>query len=314
VDALSKAPWTPEDMLRLQETMLKVREGTQDWTMQDFILHQLRHKRRRPKTVRNYVTQLNFMSDKTRHAMPVVLAGSREEARRNFSAYITMREEIAAETGKAPAKATAIITDHKAIRAWGDFRGIPENVWPTMPEVPAKEPAFVPSPEQVYELLHTDFFPKHSFENYLCRHLLWYSFAIGVRAPSEWLTLRIADVDLPHNLIIVTEDKKRGKRRPLVVTPDWMINSKTRQCLGNWDAAAREGGDGLPVGVCSRGWDTLSFARASRPICQRRRPRRLALLVVPSRRRQTLELRSPAHRVGDGLEPSRQVARPYLSS
>ncbi|MHB8585879.1 MAG: hypothetical protein ACYDDF_08620 [Thermoplasmatota archaeon] len=149
-----------------------------------------------------------------------------------FAGYVTCREEFES------AKFGALSNDHKAIRALGDFLGIPENVWPTCPPAPEHEGKQVPSPEQVYELLHHDFFAKNSFENLLVRYLLAYSFGYGVRAPSELLTLSLMDLDLANHIVTVTEFKtnKSGRRRRIVVEPEWLCCSRSRLSLENWVA------------------------------------------------------------------------------
>src|SRR5207247_2722952 len=96
--------------------------------------------------------------------------------------YVTVREQIDG------CEATALKGDHHAIRALGAFLSIPDNVWPTCPTVVVKESRWVPSPEQVHDLLQSRFGPTRSYEHHLTRYMLAYSFGIGVRPPSALLT------------------------------------------------------------------------------------------------------------------------------
>lgn len=224
---VNDSSWGLSENARLQATLRSMREGTaDDWTMADFENYLRFFKRRQPETIRKTIGQLEFMA---RHNLfPVTLHGSRADLVESFSMYATAREQI------DKASPSALRNDHKAVRALGAFRSIPENVWPTSPPLVEGEPASVPSPEQVFDLLHTNYAPRYSYENMLTRYMLAFTFGFGVRAPSEVWALRVGDVDLSHGSLVITEPKKSGRRRAVVVEPAWLMNSARRMSLATW--------------------------------------------------------------------------------
>lgn len=224
---INEAAWDITASARLQETLRALREGkTDQWTMDEFVHYMKFYKRFSEKTVNGYRWQLDFMG---RHPIaPVKLHGSRAELIETFSMYITAREQL---DGLGH---SALHTDHGAIRALGAFLSIPDNVWPTAPRAVRTESRWVPSPEQVFELLQASFGPRRSYEHHLTRYMLAFTFGFGVRAPSELLPLKVTDVDLDHAIIIVTEPKKGGPRRELVVEPRWLCDSPNRLSLRRW--------------------------------------------------------------------------------
>lgn len=222
-----EAGWDVAANVKLQATLRALREGSaSNWTMDEFIQYLLFYKRRKPKTVDDYRRQLNFMA---RHAIaPVQLKGTRTELVESFSMYVTVREQV---EGCPP---TSLKNDHHAIRALGAFLGIPDNVWPTCPTVVVKESRWVPRPEQVYELLHSQFGTTRSYEHQLTRYMLAYSFGIGVRPPSELLTIRVPDIDLDNGVIVITEAKKGSRRREQVIKPRWLCDAENRLSIKRW--------------------------------------------------------------------------------
>lgn len=216
-------------MTRLRATLNELRKSeTPSWTWDDLVLYLRSYKRRKESTISTRLRQLSFMG---KHGpMPVMLHGSREELVNSFCLYVTYRESVE----KVPA--SSLVNDHKAVRVLGDFLGIPREVWPTAPTLPWNDEREMPSPEMVSELLHADYLPSASrnYENALLRYLLAFDFGFGIRFPSEAHALRLADVDLERHVITVTEPKKSGRRRRLLVEPSWLCCSKKRMSLENW--------------------------------------------------------------------------------
>ena len=230
---INEAGWDLAANMKLQATLRALREGaTASWAMEEFIQYLLFYKRRRPKTVDDYRRQLNFMA---RHSIaPVQLHASRAELIESFSMYVTVREQV---EGCPP---TSLKNDHHAIRALGAFLSIPDNVWPTCPTVVARESRWVPSPEQVYELLQSQFGSTRSYEHHLVRYMLAYTFGMGIRPPSEVLSARVQDIDLENGVIIITEAKKGGRRREQVIEPRWLCDAQNRLSLKRWIEGPRQ--------------------------------------------------------------------------
>lgn len=224
---IHETAWDLTANQRLQSTLRALRDGASDaWTMDEFCQYLRFYKRRGKKTVDLYRRQLAFME---RHPVaPVQIHGSRAQLIESFSMYATVREQVEG------AKPSALKGDHSAVRALGSFLSIPENVWPVAPRAVRTESRWVPSPEEVYELLQAQFGLRRSYEDLLTRYMLAFSFGLGVRSPSEILSAKLGDVDLNHGIIVVTETKKGGNRRELVIEPAWLCHSKNRLSLKRW--------------------------------------------------------------------------------
>lgn len=220
--------WNPSAMTRLRDTLTKLRNKKDSaWTFDEFELFLRRYERLGASTIRKRLAHLRFMADRERHVLPVVLDGSREDLVNSFCAYVTAREEIEeCDWG-------ALSNDHKAIRNLGRFPGIPSDVWPTAPTRTSHEDLWLPSPEQVYDLLHANYGAKNSFQNAHIRYLLAANFGYGLRAPSELHSLRVQDLDADHHILVVTEPKKSGRRRRLVVEPSWLCCGSKRLGLAD---------------------------------------------------------------------------------
>jgi hypothetical protein len=96
----------------------------------------------------------------------------------------------------------------------------------------------IPTPEQVWGLLHTDWTPspRTSYTNALIKGILVYDFLFGVRTPSEPFALRLENFDPERHLITVREPKKSGKRRRLLIDTEheWMCWSRRHPSLANY--------------------------------------------------------------------------------
>lgn len=60
------------------------------------------------------------------------------------------------------------------------------------------------------------------------------NFGLGLRAPSELHKLKVTDLDVRNHILVVTEPKKSGKRRRLVLEPDWLCCGKKRLGLAGY--------------------------------------------------------------------------------
>lgn len=213
---------------RLREKLEALKEPTQDWTWDELVSYLRDYKRRNPNTIGQRIRQLRFME--SHEAMPVQLHAGRYALVSTFYLYVKYREDV---EGKA---ATALINDHKAIRALGDFVGVPREVWPTAPTEPMTDERKLPSPEDVWALLHSDYTPRPttSYNNALVKAILLVDFGMGLRTPSEVHALRLKDFDPDRHLLVVTEPKKSGRRRTLLLEPEWMCCSSRHPSLANY--------------------------------------------------------------------------------
>lgn len=212
--------------LRTKLDQLKVPHN--DWTTDELVMYLRDYKRRNPSTIQKRLAHLRFMQE--HEAMPVRMHGSRYEVVNSFYLYVRYRETVEG------ARHGAVINDHKAIRTLGDFLGIPREVWPTAPTAPKTDERWLPTPEEVYDLLHADYTPRPnvSYENALVKALLLLDYGIGVRFPSEAHALKLRDFDPDRHLLVITEPKKSGRRRTLLLEPEWLCCSKQHASLANY--------------------------------------------------------------------------------
>lgn len=207
-------------------------EQTQDkkyaWTIDQFEWWMPDWKNLQPSTRTSRLATLARLAGHPVH--PVVLQGMAAEIVTSFYHHYRHRRDV---EGKSPA---ALSNDFKAIRLLGAFLGIPDNAWPTQPPVPRKAKKMLPSPEEVYDLLHDQYTPdaRNSYENALIRYLLAVDFGLGLRYPNEAWSLRVQDVDLDSHTVVVTENKKRGSTRRLLIEPTWLCCNHTTLSLRNW--------------------------------------------------------------------------------
>jgi len=213
---------------RLKTKLDALKEPVPDYTFDELVCYLRDYKRRNPRTIQKYTAQLAFME---RHpAMPVQLHSGRYALVNSFYLYVRYRETVEGESG------TATINDHKAIRALGDFLGIPREIWPTAPTLPMTDERWIPSPEEVYDLLHADYTPYAStnYDNALVKTLLTFDFMVGPRFPSEAHVLKLRDFRPDPHVLVVTEPKKSLRRRTLLLEPEWLCCSNRHYSLGHY--------------------------------------------------------------------------------
>lgn len=181
-------------------------------------------------TVNERIRHLRFMQDysEERGGPSVNLNGTRVDLWRTFLMYWNYRQDHDDHAG-----AGALGNDRKAVKALGDFLRMPDNVWPSAPTSPQTE-QWVPHPAQVSEILHYDFATPRTYENYLIRYWLWFSFMVGVRPPSELYAARVDDIDLDTGTLLIREPKKGDRRRRVVLEPDRLVDGHRNQSLEKW--------------------------------------------------------------------------------
>jgi integrase len=213
---------------RLRTKLEALKDPTPDYTMDELIMYLRDYRRRGPDTIRKRVNQLGFME--LHPQMPVKLHGTRFELVNTFYLYVRYREDVES------AGYGALKNDHKAIRSLGDFLGVPKEVWPTAPTSPSTDERELPTPEQVYDLLHASYSTKPTvdYKHHLVRGLLLLDFAVGVRFPSEAHMLELTDFNPDRHTLVVSEPKKSGRRRTLLLEPEWLCCSSRHPSLANY--------------------------------------------------------------------------------
>lgn len=227
--ATNMVAWNVDHVSKLRQKMDHLRsEKEAEWTWDELILYLRQYRRIQESTIEHHLRQLRFMARHT--AMPVALTGPKDLIVNSFLMYVTHRETV------EEVPPTATINDYRSIRILGDFLGIPREVWPTMPTLPAHDELDLPSPDMVREIIHTDFLPnaKRNYENALIRYLLAFDFGFGIRFPSEPFAMRLHDFDPDRHILTITEPKKSGRRRRVLIEPEWLCCSKRHMSLENW--------------------------------------------------------------------------------
>ncbi len=224
--------WTHQ-LSRLRHVIDQLGDEPEEWTWEEFRFWAQKMERLANTTIDQRIRQLRFMAG--HDVFPVQIESSRTDLVKSFFLYVHYREE---EEG---CNYGALHNDHKAIRTLGKFLMIPKAVWPKMPSPPKDKTRWIPSPSEVYDLIHADFTPNpvHNYENHLTKALLLWCFGYGVRMPSEGHVAQLADVDLAAGTVIIREPKKRDGNGPppvrrLYVEPEWMLTAPTRPSIANY--------------------------------------------------------------------------------
>lgn len=227
------------DSSRLRTKLEALKEADRDWTDDELIMHLRDWRRLGENTITQRLRDLRRMA--SHPIVPVKMHGTRYELVDSFYNHMKYRELVEM---KAP---TAIKNDFKAIVSLGGYRGIPREVWPRPPTIPRRARVVLPAPEQVHDLLHADYVAnaRNSYENHLIQYLLVLDFAFGLRFPNEAFALKIQHFDPKTHTLIVTESKKGGSTRRILIEPEWLCCSKNRPSLVQylkWRARVDVGG------------------------------------------------------------------------
>jgi integrase len=191
-------------------------DRTLDWQQDELEAYLRDWKGLDPNTIAQRLRDLTRMA--THPVRPVRLKGRVSDIVESFYEFYTYRRDV---EQKAP---TALANDFKAVRQLGGFLQIAPEVWPTRPTIPRRAREILPSPEQVYELLHAKYVPdaKNNYEQALIKYLLVLDFGFGPRFPSELHELRVRDLDAKRHTLVVTEPKKGSPSRRLLIEPAWL--------------------------------------------------------------------------------------------
>lgn len=216
------------ETLRLRGIIDALREPDRSWTIQEYADHLATWDRLKDRVVAERLRHLRRLEHHP--IIPVNTHGTRWDLVDSFRRFVRHREHVEHAT------ATAIVNDYKAIRALARFRGIPATVFPKPPVVVETARPELPSPEQVRQLMSTDYAAnaRNSYENHLVKYLLAFDFGFGPRFPSEAYALRIQDFNPQNHTIVIREPKKSMRTRRLYIEPEWLCCAKTRLSLANY--------------------------------------------------------------------------------
>lgn len=149
----------------------------------------------------------------------------------NWLKHADYREEI------EDATYDAMKNEWKTMRLFLDAYGIPNGKgthWTYSPPQKKKHiERLLPSPEEIRRLIHFKY-AKNKFLNTTIQHIILHNYCIGWRVPSEPNALKVGDVDYKNNIIILREQKKYGKPRPLRLSKS-VIKSPRRKSLWNYE-------------------------------------------------------------------------------
>ncbi len=90
----------------------------------------------------------------------------------------------------------------------------------------------VPRPEIVHEIISHNYAEKDSYKDALIKYLLTHNFMIGWRYPSEPFKMKVSDVNLDEEFIIITETKKDDTQRRVPLPH--IVTGKNKKSLQNW--------------------------------------------------------------------------------
>lgn len=198
-----QGPSDPDRMAEFRARLDELREADEMiWTERDFQLFGRWFRRLKEDTIDGKLRQLRFMA---RHdEVPVELNKTKDEAVETFLRYVVHREHVE-EKSRA-----AVANDHKAFRTLCDLVGIDRGKLPVVPTEPAGQDREIPPPGQVRRLLRAKFAPNpnRNPEHHIVRYVLAFSFAFGVRTPSEVHAMSVDDIHFDTGEITIAEPKK----------------------------------------------------------------------------------------------------------
>lgn len=180
-----------------------------------------------PKTVEDRLRHIRFLE--TYPGQPVMLHGTRYQFLLSGRLFYAVRKASGAGPG-------ALKKDLKSLKTLGKFLGLPKEVWPVSPPMTRGIKSFVPTPEEVRELLHTDWTPnaKRNIENLWIKHVLAMHFGLGCRPPKEFWVMKVDAWDSEAGILTVIEPKKRHRIRRIYVEPTWLAHGTNRPSLDSW--------------------------------------------------------------------------------
>jgi integrase len=227
------------DSSRLRFKIEALVEPDQAWNELELATYLRDWRRLGDNTIAQRMRDLRRMA--THPLVPVKIHGTRFDLVDSFYQHMRHRETVEHKA------ATAVKNDFKAVASLGDFRGIPREVWPRPPTVPRRARKILPSPEDIHDLLHSDYAPdpQNNYANHLVRYMLVLDFAFGLRFPNEAFSLRITDFDPAGHTLVIREPKKGGSTRRVLIEPSWLCCGPNRPSLAQflrWRAKVDVGG------------------------------------------------------------------------
>lgn len=185
------------------------------------------------------------VADRLRHVrfleshpnQPVMMHGTRFQFLMTGRLFYAIRKAGDESRGIKPASEQALKKDLKTLKTVGKFLGVPPNVWPVAPPTPQGVKERMPTPEEIYQLLHTDWTPnaKRSIENQWIKHVLALPhFGIGLRSPKEAWFLKTDFYDAEAGILKVVEPKKRHRERIIYLEPTWLAHGTNRPSFDSW--------------------------------------------------------------------------------
>ena len=114
-----------------------------------------------------------------------------------LDAYVQFRKHF------EKASPDAIRNDLKVIKTFTDAYGINTKHWNIKPpKKPKTKVRVVPFPSTVHKLIHHKY-SKETYENALYQYLMYFSFLLGMRVPSELVSMIMDDIYLDECIVII---------------------------------------------------------------------------------------------------------------
>lgn len=188
-------------------------------SFEDIRNHALLRQRLAPKTVRNHLKYLRFME---LHPVPVDL---RSPSLENFLRHMDYREQME-HCGNG-----ALKHENEAYRMY--LRAIGKNPADYYYKPPPRNQRMtpIPYPDQVHKMIHQEY-SKDSYTNALIRYILCHNHIIGWRPPSEPAIIKVSDVDLDHETIVVTMPKLHNRSHSVSIGE--ICNKRDVPSMRNW--------------------------------------------------------------------------------
>ena len=192
-------------------------------SFEDVKIHAYFRQRLSPSTIEKRLRYARFMEN---HPAPVDF---RNPSYENFIRHMDYREQIEQATSQALRHEWKTMT--MFLRAYG----IADNwIKYRAPHYTPNTDIIIPYPETVNKFFTTKY-TTNLYETKLYQYLFFTGFMIGMRPPSELSNLNITDVtiDDKKGSLTITETKKHGKKRTLILE-EFILVSSNRKSLKNY--------------------------------------------------------------------------------
>lgn len=200
-----------------------------DWTYKAFLRHMVTVQKLRAKTsqgrdstARQRVRYIKFLEE--HDVVPVQLRPPDEES---WLDHVQYRME---EEGKS---GTTLNQYRKAVKSLLKFLGV--SPWQSLDTAFEETPPHWTLPDdQTVRRFWMDRLHEDDYLNAVYTHLFHYGFNMGVRPPSELVSLNVPDVDFAARHIDVREVKKGGKILPRDDVPAFVLDAPNAKSLKNY--------------------------------------------------------------------------------